>query len=77
MAGNSNTKKHDAIEFYTGNLLIFYWFEYSDSMCFAFSNIDRLRDFIKHVYVDRRFTGEKNVEKPPRAKMVYLYPFSV
>lgn len=33
------------------------------------SNIERLRDFIKHVYVDRRFTGERNVEKPPRAKM--------
>ncbi|KAH6761606.1 hypothetical protein C2S52_019039 [Perilla frutescens var. hirtella] len=33
------------------------------------SNIDRLRDFIKHVYVDRRYTGERNVEKPPRAKM--------
>ncbi|XP_057768108.1 probable ADP-ribosylation factor GTPase-activating protein AGD14 [Salvia miltiorrhiza] len=33
------------------------------------SNVDRLRDFIKHVYVDRRYTGEKNVEKPPRAKM--------
>ncbi|XP_042065751.1 probable ADP-ribosylation factor GTPase-activating protein AGD14 [Salvia splendens] len=33
------------------------------------SNIDRLRDFIRHVYVDRRYTGEKNVEKPPRAFM--------
>nr|XP_029118962.1 probable ADP-ribosylation factor GTPase-activating protein AGD14 isoform X2 [Elaeis guineensis] len=34
------------------------------------SNIDRLRDFIKHVYVDRRFTGERNVDKPPRTKGV-------
>lgn len=32
------------------------------------SNIDRLRDFIKHVYVDRRYSGERNMEKPPRAK---------
>ncbi|EPS61339.1 hypothetical protein M569_13457, partial [Genlisea aurea] len=30
------------------------------------SNIERLRDFIKHVYVDRRFTGEKTTGKPPR-----------
>ncbi|KAL1554878.1 putative ADP-ribosylation factor GTPase-activating protein AGD14 [Salvia divinorum] len=40
------------------------------------SNIERLRDFIKHVYVDRRFTGEKNVEKPPRAKMGETDDFS-
>ncbi|XP_014508924.1 probable ADP-ribosylation factor GTPase-activating protein AGD14 [Vigna radiata var. radiata] len=32
------------------------------------SNVDRLRDFIKHVYVDRRFSGEKTNDKPPRAK---------
>ncbi|KAK7358308.1 hypothetical protein VNO77_00235 [Canavalia gladiata] len=32
------------------------------------SNIDRLRDFIKHVYVDRRFTGERTYDKPPRVK---------
>ncbi|KAE7998770.1 hypothetical protein FH972_003281 [Carpinus fangiana] len=32
------------------------------------SNVERLRDFIKHVYVDRRYTGERNSEKPPRAK---------
>ncbi|KAL5161180.1 Arf-GAP domain and FG repeat-containing protein 2 [Glycine soja] len=32
------------------------------------SNVDRLRDFIKHVYVDRRFTGDKTNDKPPRAK---------
>lgn len=33
------------------------------------SNVERLRDFIKHVYVDRRYSGERNFEKPPRAKM--------
>ncbi|CAB4318816.1 unnamed protein product [Prunus armeniaca] len=33
------------------------------------SNVERLRDFIKHVYVDRRYTGERNLDKPPRAKM--------
>ncbi|XP_061344978.1 probable ADP-ribosylation factor GTPase-activating protein AGD14 isoform X2 [Gastrolobium bilobum] len=32
------------------------------------SNVDRLRDFIKHVYVDRRFTGEKTFDKPPRVQ---------
>ncbi|KAG9152939.1 hypothetical protein Leryth_012558 [Lithospermum erythrorhizon] len=33
------------------------------------SNVQRLRDFIKHVYVDRRYSGEKSVDKPPRGKM--------
>ncbi|XP_019229889.1 PREDICTED: probable ADP-ribosylation factor GTPase-activating protein AGD14 isoform X2 [Nicotiana attenuata] len=33
------------------------------------SNVERLRDFIKHVYVDRRYTGERSFEKPPRGKM--------
>ncbi|CAJ2636883.1 unnamed protein product [Trifolium pratense] len=28
----------------------------------------RLRDFIKHVYVDRRFTGDSTSDKPPRVK---------
>lgn len=37
---------------------------------FLFSNVMRLRDFIKHVYVDRRYSGDKNVDKPPRAKSV-------
>ncbi|GMQ06641.1 hypothetical protein CsSME_00051140 [Camellia sinensis var. sinensis] len=32
------------------------------------SNVDRLRDFIKHVYVDRRYTGERSFDKPPRVK---------
>lgn len=32
------------------------------------SNVEKLRDFIKHVYVDRRFTGERSFDKPPRAK---------
>ncbi|XP_004512854.1 uncharacterized protein [Cicer arietinum] len=32
------------------------------------SNVDRLRDFLKHVYVDRRFTGERSIDKPPRVK---------
>ncbi|KAL3617574.1 hypothetical protein CASFOL_037895 [Castilleja foliolosa] len=30
----------------------------------------RLRDFINHVYVGRRYTGERNLEKPLREKMV-------
>ncbi|XP_057417338.1 probable ADP-ribosylation factor GTPase-activating protein AGD14 isoform X2 [Lotus japonicus] len=30
-------------------------------------NVDRLREFIKHIYVDRRFTGERTYDKPPRS----------
>ncbi|PIA65178.1 hypothetical protein AQUCO_00100576v1 [Aquilegia coerulea] len=33
------------------------------------SNVERLRDFIRHVYVDRRYTGERSIDKPPRVKM--------
>lgn len=33
------------------------------------SNVERLRDFIKHVYMDKRYTGDRNYDKPPRAKM--------
>ncbi|KAK1418533.1 hypothetical protein QVD17_27678 [Tagetes erecta] len=33
------------------------------------SNVERLRDFIKHVYVNRRYSGERSLDKPPRAKM--------
>ncbi|XP_022157559.1 probable ADP-ribosylation factor GTPase-activating protein AGD14 [Momordica charantia] len=32
------------------------------------SNVMRLRDFIKHVYVDRRYSGDRNFDKPPRGK---------
>nr|GEY28413.1 probable ADP-ribosylation factor GTPase-activating protein AGD14 isoform X1 [Tanacetum cinerariifolium] len=32
------------------------------------SNVERLRDFIKHVYVDRRYSGERSLDKPLRAK---------
>ncbi|KAL8120209.1 hypothetical protein AgCh_017381 [Apium graveolens] len=32
------------------------------------SNVERLRTFIKHVYVDRRYTGERSLDKPSRAK---------
>ncbi|KAI3775505.1 hypothetical protein L1987_50084 [Smallanthus sonchifolius] len=32
------------------------------------SNVERLRDFIKHVYVDRRYSAEKSFDKPPRVK---------
>ncbi|GAB2284867.1 hypothetical protein Dimus_019319 [Dionaea muscipula] len=33
------------------------------------SNIHRLRDFIKHVYEDRRYTGESPPDKLPRLKL--------
>ncbi|RHN52860.1 putative Arf GTPase activating protein [Medicago truncatula] len=32
------------------------------------SNVNRLREFIKHVYEDRRFTGDRTSDKPPRGK---------
>ncbi|XP_057447105.1 probable ADP-ribosylation factor GTPase-activating protein AGD14 [Lotus japonicus] len=32
------------------------------------NNVNRLRDFIKHVYVDRRYTGDKTSDKPPKVK---------
>ena len=34
------------------------------------SNPQKLRDFIKHVYVDRRYTGEKSDEKLSRLRLV-------
>ncbi|PSS20882.1 ADP-ribosylation factor GTPase-activating protein [Actinidia chinensis var. chinensis] len=33
------------------------------------SNVEGLRDFIKHVYVDRRYAGERSFDKPPRTNM--------
>ncbi|KAM7459424.1 hypothetical protein LguiA_036418 [Lonicera macranthoides] len=33
------------------------------------SNLHRLRDFIKHVYVDRRYTGERTYDKLPTVKV--------
>ena len=33
------------------------------------SNVDRLRDFIKNVYVDKRYTGDRAGDRPPRGKM--------
>uniref|UniRef100_A0A5B7AJG8 Putative ADP-ribosylation factor GTPase-activating protein AGD14 isoform X2 n=1 Tax=Davidia involucrata TaxID=16924 RepID=A0A5B7AJG8_DAVIN len=33
------------------------------------SNVERLRDFIRHVYVDRRYVGERSIDKPSRVKM--------
>jgi len=32
------------------------------------SNADKLRNFIKHVYVERRYTGERSTDRPPRGK---------
>ncbi|CAI0433205.1 unnamed protein product [Linum tenue] len=32
----------------------------------ASSNIDRVREFIKHVYVDKKYAGTKTADKPPR-----------
>ncbi|KAK9697738.1 hypothetical protein RND81_08G057800 [Saponaria officinalis] len=33
------------------------------------SNVDKLRTFIKHVYVDRRYTGERSIDRPAQVKM--------
>lgn len=33
------------------------------------SNLHKLREFIKHVYVDRKYTGERNVDKLPMVKV--------
>lgn len=51
--------------------LLQFWFWF-----FAASNVERLRDFIKHVYVDRRYTGERSYGKPPSMKMVRSLSFS-
>ncbi|CAN1246071.1 Probable ADP-ribosylation factor GTPase-activating protein AGD14 [Linum grandiflorum] len=32
----------------------------------ASSNVDRVREFIKHVYVDKKYAGTKTADKPPR-----------
>ncbi|KAF8034389.1 hypothetical protein BT93_C0633 [Corymbia citriodora subsp. variegata] len=32
------------------------------------SNVDKLRDFIKHVYVDKRYSGDRSFDRPPRVK---------
>ncbi|TVU33000.1 hypothetical protein EJB05_24771, partial [Eragrostis curvula] len=32
------------------------------------SNADKLRNFIKHVYVERRYTGERSADRPPRGR---------
>ncbi|GLU14556.1 hypothetical protein SLE2022_311170 [Rubroshorea leprosula] len=34
------------------------------------SNVERLRGFIKQVYVNRKYTGEKSGDRPSNAKMV-------
>lgn len=36
---------------------------------FFCSNVDKLRDFIRHVYVERRYTGERSVDGPSRVKV--------
>ncbi|KAJ1416735.1 ARFGAP/RecO-like zinc finger [Sesbania bispinosa] len=37
------------------------------------SNVDKIREFIRNVYVDRRYAGAKSSEKPPRdAQAIYL-----
>lgn len=57
-------------------------FMYSCRVCYSIilivifgaSNVNRLREFVKHVYEDRRFTGDRTSDKPPRGKVVRFYP---
>ncbi|KAK9121744.1 hypothetical protein Syun_019361 [Stephania yunnanensis] len=41
------------------------------------SNVDRLRDFIKHVYEDRRYTGDRIMDKLTRGTMQVAMPKAV
>lgn len=36
------------------------------------SNADKIREFIKNVYVDKKFTGGKSSERPPRDSQVSI-----
>lgn len=38
-----------------------------------YSDLYRLREFIKHVYVDRKYTGERGREKLPVVKTVSVH----
>ncbi|XP_057985920.1 uncharacterized protein LOC110641656 isoform X3 [Hevea brasiliensis] len=39
------------------------------------SNLHRLRDFIKHVYVDRKYSGERRHERLPKLRLTSLFGF--
>lgn len=41
-------------------------------MCLACSNVDKVREFIKNVYVDKKYTLEKSSDRPPRDPQVTL-----
>lgn len=36
------------------------------------SNADKIREFIKNVYVDKKFAGGKSSERPPRDAQVSI-----
>lgn len=42
---------------------------------FSCSNVDKVRDFIKSVYVDRRYAIGKSFDKPPRDTQAILNSF--
>jgi hypothetical protein len=44
---------------------------------FSSSNMHKLREFIKHVYVDRKYTGERSQENLPRIKLVYIFTHTI
>ncbi|CAI0389894.1 unnamed protein product [Linum tenue] len=52
------------------HVIYYYCSDFLPIFFFGGSNVDRLRDFIKHVYVDKRYTGDKNYGKPPIMKTV-------
>lgn len=37
------------------------------------SNVDKIREFIKNVYVDRKYAGGRTSEKPPRDMQVFSW----
>lgn len=37
---------------------------------FVSSNLHKLRDFIKHVYLDRKYTGDKRIDKLSKLRLV-------
>lgn len=48
-------------------------FAYSNAnLWLHYSNADKIREFIKSVYVDKKYSGGKAFEKPPRDTQVRM-----
>ena len=44
------------------NIRLFFYLK----LLLYWSNVDKIREFIKHEYVERRYAGGKSTDKPPR-----------